>query len=72
MFSAADAVDLVLGHRDRQQRLPSTGQAGRLADLSKQTLLTISVTEDEIDGIGGETSRRLCLHEVLPVARQRQ
>ncbi|WP_164045029.1 transporter substrate-binding protein, partial [Serratia marcescens] len=23
-------------------------------DLSKQTLLTISVTEDEIDGIGGE------------------
>jgi hypothetical protein len=40
-------------------------------DLSKQALLTISVTEDEIDGIGGENiAGRLCLHEVLPVARQ--
>ena len=40
-------------------------------DLSKQTLLTISVTEDEIDGIGGENiAGAYRLHEVLPVARQ--
>ena len=40
-------------------------------DLNKQTLMTISVTEDEIDGIGGENIvGALRLHEILPVARQ--
>ena len=40
-------------------------------DLNKQTLLTISVTEDEIDRHRRrEHRRRLCLHEILPVARQ--
>ena len=39
--------------------------------VNKQTLLTISVTEDEVRGIGGENiARRLCLHEIFPVARQ--
>ena len=39
--------------------------------VDKQTLLTISVTEDEIDGIGGENIVGFyACDEVLPVARQ--
>jgi len=40
-----------------QRCVLQAAQGGRI-DLSKQTLLTISVTEDEIDGIGGEKHRR--------------
>ena len=50
---------------------PSTSSSRPPASTSsKQTLLTISVTEDEIDGIGGENIAGAMPHEVLPVARQ--
>ncbi len=42
-------------HRQRfERRLLQAVEGGRYRPSSKQTLLTISVTEDEIDGIGGE------------------